>query len=457
LTGLPNRLQFLDRLEQAILDTRNNPSTHCAVIFLDLDRFKLVNDSLGHLTGDALLVAITRRLQLAVRSSDVLGRMAGGQTVARFGGDEFAILLRGLQLPTTVVTVAERILAELSTPFQLGEVEVYASASLGIALSGTGYEANISNQAAAMLRDADTAMYRAKAGGKNRFEVFDICMRAETVARLRLETELRRTIERGGFSMLYQPILSLETNRIEGVEALIRWQDSDGVPVSPSIFIALAEETNMVVDIGKWVLAEACREMAVWNQRLPGRELSLHVNVSCKEFLQHGFVEQVSSTLVSTGLDPRLLKLEITESGIMDNAELTSETLLELKRRNIGLSIDDFGTGYSSLSYLSRFPIDSLKIDRSFVAKLGNTAEDSHIVKAIIELAHALHLQVIAEGIETEQQLQLIRGLGCEFAQGFFIARPLTPGAFEQLMLGGLGDWERSTDPCINVKHVINY
>ena len=283
-----------------------------------------------------------------------------------------------------------------------------------------------------MLRDADTAMYRAKASGKNCFEVFDIAMRAEIVARLRLETDLRRTIERGGFSLLYQPILSLKTNRVEGVEALIRWRDSDGKPVSPSVFIALAEETNLVVDIGKWVLKEACQQMAKWNARdITGRQLSLHVNVSCKEFLQRTFVEQVSATLTSTGLNPYQLKLEITESGIMNNAELTSETLLELKRRSIGLSIDDFGTGYSSLSYLSRFPIDSLKIDRSFVSKLGGASEDSLIVKAIIELAHALRLEVIAEGIETEEQLDLIRDLGCEFAQGYFISHPLTASEFE--------------------------
>ena len=466
LTGLPNRLQFLDRLEQAIVETRNNPETHCAVIFMDLDRFKLVNDSLGHLVGDALLIGITRRLQSAVRSSDVLMRMSEAQrarrpqnepgtceistaagapfcassseaqTVARFGGDEFAILLRGLNTPEDAVTVATRILSELSTPFQLGENEVYTSASLGIAITGTGYEADGSGQAAAMLRDADTAMYRAKAGGKNCFEVFDIAMRAETVARLRLETDLRRTIERGGFSLLYQPILSLKTNRIEGVEALIRWSDSDGKPVSPTIFIALAEETNLVVDIGKWVLGEACQQMAKWNtEAIGGRQLSLHVNVSCKEFLQRTFVERVSATLKSTGLSPHQLKLEITESGIMDNAELTSETLLELKSRSIGLSIDDFGTGYSSLSYLSRFPIDSLKIDRSFVSKLGGAPEDSLIVKAIIELAHALRLEVIAEGIETVQQLDLIRDLGCEFAQGYFISHPLTASEFEALCL----------------------
>ncbi len=445
LTGLPNRLQFLDRLEEAILETRANPQTHCAVIFLDLDRFKLVNDSLGHLIGDALLVGITRRLQAAVRASDVLGRVGAAQpvaqTVARFGGDEFAILLRGLEDPSTAAAVADRILAELATPFQLGDNEVYATASLGIAMSGTGYENDPDGQAAAMLRDADTAMYRAKSAGKNRFEIFDICMRAETVARLRLETDLRRTIERGGFAMLYQPILSLRTERIEGVEALIRWRDSDGRPVSPNVFIALAEETNLVVEIGKWVLAEASRQMARWHGCLPGAALALHVNVSCKEFLQPSFVEQVSSALQATGLDPKMLKLEITESGIMDNAELTSQTLLELKRRSIGLSIDDFGTGYSSLSYLSRFPIDSLKIDRSFVSKLGDAAEDSHIVKAIIELAHALRLQVIAEGIETQSQLQLIRDLGCEFAQGFYIARPLTAEAFAELVRQPPASW----------------
>ena len=435
LTGLPNRLQFLDRLEQAIVETRNNPATHCAVIFMDLDRFKLVNDSLGHLVGDALLIGITRRLQSAVRSYDVLVRMSEAQTVARFGGDEFAILLRGLNSAEDAVTVANRILAELATPFQLGEHEVYTTASLGIAISGTGYEADGSNQAAAMLRDADTAMYRAKAGGKNCFEVFDIAMRAETVARLRLETELRRTIERGGFSLLYQPIFSLKTNQIEGVEALIRWRDSEGNPVSPTIFIALAEETNLVVDIGKWVLREACQQMSKWNATaIGGSHLSLHVNVSCKEFLQQSFVEQVSAVLKSTGLSPHQLKLEISESGIMNNAELTSETLLELKRRSIGLSIDDFGTGYSSLSYLSRFPIDSLKIDRSFASKLGGASEDSLIVKAIIELAHALRLEVIAEGIETEEQLNLIRDLGCEFAQGYFISHPLTAEEFEALV-----------------------
>jgi diguanylate cyclase (GGDEF)-like protein len=412
LTGLPNRLLLTDHLRLAIERAKRNPDHSYALIFLDLDRFKYINDSLGHAAGDQLLVTIARRLEAGLRPTD---------TVARLGGDEFALLLDGLEDEGDAIRVAERIQEELTAPFNLGGHEVFTTASVGITLSAPGYE-----DPENVLRDADTAMYRAKENGKARYELFDAVMHARAVERLRLENDLRRAVERGEFAVYYQPIVSLDNDRVAGFEALVRWEHPERGFVPPTEFIPVAEETGMIVEIGEWVLRESCRRMREW-QRLSfdNRLLTISVNLSGKQFLQPNLIACVRQILHETDLDPRCLKLEITESIMMDNAEEASAMLVQLRSLGVQLSIDDFGTGYSSLSYLHRFPVNTLKVDRSFVARMGDHGENSEIVRTILTLASNLGMDVIAEGVETKGQLAQLKAMSCPYGQGYLFSAPV--------------------------------
>jgi len=424
LTGLPNRLLLADHLRLAIERAKRHPDHSFALVFLDLDRFKYINDSLGHAAGDELLVQIARRLEGALRPTD---------TVARLGGDEFALLLDGLEDEGDAIRVAERVQEELTSPFNLGGHEVFTTASVGITLSAPGYE-----HPEGVLRDADTAMYRAKENGKARYELFDSVMHARAVERLRLENDLRRAVERGEFEVYYQPIVSLDSDRVAGFEALVRWEHPERGLVQPTEFIPVAEETGMIVEIGQWVLRESCRQMREW-QRLSfdNRLLTISVNLSSKQFLQPNLIARVRQTLHETDLDPRCLKLEITESIMMENAEEASEMLVQLRGLGVQLSIDDFGTGYSSLSYLHRFPVNTLKIDRSFVTRMGDAGENSEIVRTILTLASNLGMEVIAEGVETRGQLAQLKAMKCPYGQGFLFSRPVdAAGAAALLRLG---------------------
>jgi diguanylate cyclase (GGDEF)-like protein len=419
LTGLPNRTLLMNHLRLAVEHAKRRPGYLFAALFLDLDRFKVINDSLGHIAGDQLLVCIARRLENCIRNTD---------TVARLGGDEFAILLSDIEDYADAVRVADRIQEELMRPFHLGGHEVYTSASIGITLSASGYQ-----EPEAILRDADTVMYRAKANGKARHELFDEAMHARAVALLRTETDLRRAVERDEFRVVYQPILSLLTGEVAGFEALVRWQHPERGLVSPAEFIPVAEETGRIVEIGRIVLRESCRQLSEWQSRgVVPPALHVSVNLSGKQFAQTHLAAEISEALAETGLDPRSLRLEITESVIMGNAEATCTTLGRLRALGIGVSIDDFGTGYSSLSYLHRFPVDILKVDRSFVSRMGEPEENGEIVRTIVTLASNLGMGVVAEGVETERQAGQLRGLGCEYAQGYLFSRPLAADAAER-------------------------
>lgn len=421
LTDLPNRALFMDRLGRAIERSKRNEHYLFAVLFLDLDRFKIVNDSLGHVIGNQLLIAIARRLQTCIRAED---------TVARLGGDEFVILLEEIEATSDATRVAERIQKELTQPLDLSGYEMFVTTSIGIALSSTGYE-----QPEDILRDADAAMYRAKALGKSRYEMFDISMHAHAVALLQLETDLRHAIERQEFELHYQPIVSLKTNRLSGFEALVRWRHPQRGIVSPAEFIPVAEETGLVSPIGWWVLQEACRQMHCWQQRFSlNPPLTISVNLSGKQLTQPDVVERVEQILQATGLNPTTLKLEITESSIMENAESTIAMLQQFKALGIQFSIDDFGTGYSSLSYLYRFPVDTLKIDRSFVNKMDVELEKLELVRTIATLAWNLGMDVVAEGVENQNQLSHLKALGCEYAQGYFFSKPVDQAKTEQLI-----------------------
>lgn len=422
LTDLPNRALFIDRLEHALQKRQHDYIF--AVLFLDLDRFKIVNDGLGHAAGDQLLVAIAERLSRCLRPGD---------TVARLGGDEFTILLESMKDISDATRTAERIQEELTRPFLLGEAgkeqEVFSSASIGIALSVTGY-----NRAEEVVRDADTAMYRAKSLGKSRYEVFDKAMHARALTQLQLETDLRRGIERQEFLLHYQPIIGLQDRKIAGFEALIRWKHPERGFVPPADFIPIAEETGQILPIGTWVLREACRQTFAWQKQFPEQTLIVSVNLSAKQFGQPDLIEQIRAILNETGLAGNRLKLEITESVVMENAERAIAMLRQLRELGLQISIDDFGTGYSSFSYLRRFPLDTLKIDRCFITRMNAEVEDREIVRSIVSLAHNLGMKVVAEGAENPEQVYQLLGLGCEYAQGYFFSRPVAPDEFEKLL-----------------------
>ncbi len=418
LTGLPNRVLFMDRLARSFDRARIRKDRTLALIFLDLDDFKLINDSLGHLVGDQLLVAIAGRLESTVRSGDSVARFGRNNTIARLGGDEFTILLEEISGPADALRVAERLSTELSQPFVIGGQEMFPTASMGIALYNPSYQ--IPEE---LLRDADTAMYSAKALGKGRFEIFDSNMRANTIARLQLETELRKGLERLEFENHYQSIISLQTGKIFGFESLIRWNHPTRGLVSPKDFIPIAEETGLIVPMGQWVLENAAQQLQLWQARfLENPPLRMSVNLSARHFLQPELIDQCRRILEKTRLSNKSLTLEVTESAMMPDPESAIDVMTQLKALGIKIALDDFGTGYSSLSYLHRFPLDSLKIDMSFVSRM---MEDDEIVRTIIVLGRNLGLRVIAEGVETIEQAIRLRDLGCEYAQGYFFSTPI--------------------------------
>jgi len=410
LTQLHNRTHFMEQLNRAIARAGRSPSHQFAVMYLDFDRFKMVNDSLGHKAGDELLVAVAKRMQGVLRAKDLL---------ARLGGDEFGILMEDMASERDAVDLGERIQREVQKPFLLGTMEVSISASIGITFGANGYQN--SDQ---IIRDADIAMYKAKSNGKAQYALFDASLHQQVSTQLKLENDLRKATGLGQIYLEYQPICTLRDRRLMGFEALVRWNHPERGLLQPSSFIPTAEETGLIVPLGNWVLVEACRQMREWRSIANSAGLSISVNVSSMQLAQPGFVGLVQQSLDAAELHPSQLTLEVTESVLMDGIDHAVDTLQELRRMGVTLSIDDFGTGYSSLSYLAKLPIDALKIDRSFVERMG-TGEDNEIVKAIFKLGQTLGKRVYAEGIETGEQLEMLRELGCEYGQGFLLSRPV--------------------------------
>ena len=418
LTGLANRALFADRLEHALSRIRRGRQS-LAVLFIDLDDFKNVNDSLGHGEGDQLLMAVAERLRAALRAGD---------TIARMGGDEFAVLVEDPVDASEPIELAQRLLTTLQAPFERGGKELFVHASVGVATSSpkqTGEE---------LLRNADISMYTAKSNGKNRIEVFEPSMHTAALARLALKGDLERALERDEFALLYQPVMDLQTRDVVGVEALVRWHHPERGVVGPTEFIPVAEETGMIIPLGRWVLEQACRQARLWDLESPARALTMNVNVSGRQVTEPGFVDEVAQVLKVTGLEPGRLVLEFTEGVLIQDTAATMTTLSELKRLGVRLAIDDFGTGYSSLSYLRRFPIDVLKIDRSFVASMSTGPDHAALVRSILKLSETLHLETVAEGIEEAEQLADLLSLGADLGQGFFFAEPLDPKAISTLL-----------------------
>ncbi|MCW5317285.1 EAL domain-containing protein [Nostoc sp. KVJ3] len=412
LTGLPNRVLFIRRLENALNRAQQESNYQFAVLFLDCDRFKVINDSLGHLVGDELLIAIARRLQACLIPID---------TLARLGGDEFGILLENITDINIAIQVAERILQQLSLAFKLSRYEVFMNASIGISWGNKDYD-----RPEYLLRDADTAMYRAKAQGRAKYHVFNPTMHQEAIQLLELENDLRRAVERQEFLVYYQPIISLTTGRISGFEALVRWQHPTRGLVSPTEFIPVAEETGLINVINTWVLQSACHQLSIWQHRpVTPEPLTISVNLSARLFLQPNFVEQIDRIIYENKINPEYLELEITESVIMENTNEIKIILEQLKQRKIKLIMDDFGTGYSSLSYLHSFPLNALKIDQSFVKRMQDNKENMGLVPAMIGIANSMGMSAIAEGVETQEQLAQLRSLNCNFAQGYLFSQPI--------------------------------
>ena len=425
LTNLPNRALFVNRVEHLFrrAERQVGHTLPFAVLYFDVDRFKGVNDSFGHHAGDDFLVEIARRLERSLRPGD---------TLARLGGDDFAILLEDLRAGTDATRVAERIQENLVAPFAVEGTEVFCSASIGIALGPGSY-----TQPQEMLRDANTAMYRAKANGRAGHQIFDADMHRRAVSQLRIESDLRRAIERQEFVLHYQPIVDLSTRRLTGFEALVRWKHPQRGVVPPGEFIPVAEETGLIKPLGLWVIQESCRQIREWQDR-GGPPLRISVNLSGHQLAQPDLVEQVQRTLETTGIDPRLLAVEVTESALVRDMAAAASVLAQLRALNVHVNVDDFGTGYSSLSYLQNLPVDTLKIDRSFVKTLDQTGGRSEIVRAVITLAHSLGMSVVAEGVETRGQLDALTALQCNGAQGFFFARPLPPDEAQKILDEGL-------------------
>jgi diguanylate cyclase (GGDEF)-like protein/PAS domain S-box-containing protein len=421
LTGLPNRALFCDRLQQAILRSKRLKDYHFAVLFLDFDRFKTVNDSLGHEVGDLLLRGIAQRLRSVVRPSDSLSRQARERTTARLGGDEFVILLDGIATPEDATVVADRLLGCFVQPHLIGNHEVYATASIGIVTSAMS-----AGNADDVLRDADTAMYEAKLAGKGQYVLFDVSMRQRVQYRVNLESDLRNALDAGQLFLMYQPIVSLQSGRIESFEALIRWQHPEHGLISPGEFIPIAEETGLILPIGTWVLLEACTQFAQWQQVMgAAAPRSISVNLSRRQLALPGLPQTIRRILGHTHVTPGSLHLEVTESAVMKDVAAATKMLRAIKDLGVKLDMDDFGTGYSSLACLHQFPIDVLKIDRSFVANLNRGRHFAALVHAVAQLARNLNVSVIAEGIETAEQLLTLQSMECEFGQGYFFSKPL--------------------------------
>lgn len=422
LTGLPNRVFFINRLEQALNRAKLESDYHFAVLFLDCDRFKIINDSLGHLVGDELLVAIAKRLQKTITPFD---------TLARLGGDEFGILLENISDIEMVTSIAQRILNSLSQSFNVSRHQVFVNVSIGINWGSINYD-----RPEYLLRDADTAMYGAKALGRGRFHIFDPEMHEEAIQILELENDLRRAINKQELIVFYQPIISLSSGSIIGLEALVRWQHPTKGLILPTEFISMAEETGLIHAIDTWVLKSACNQLRIWqNHPAVPKPLYISVNLSAKLFLQTNFLAQIDQIIYETKVNPAFVELEITESVIMEDSVDMKTTLQELKERNIRLTIDDFGTGYSSLSYLHSFPLNTLKIDKSFLNLMQNNRENMGLVPAMIGIAHSMGMKAIAEGVETSEQLSQIRDLKCNFAQGNLFSIPMEAQRMLDLML----------------------
>lgn len=429
LTGLPNRGNLMERLGRALDRARSGNGGISAVLFLDLDRFKNINYSLGHRVGDEMLKAVSTRLRSCLRGQDSAERR--GTTVAHVGGDEFAVLLEGIRESSDAVRVAKRIQDELQAPFDVEGHEVFTSTSIGIAVSSPDYE-----RPEDLLRDADTAMFRAKALGKGSFVVFDAGMHARAVSLLKLETELRRAVQREEFRVHYQPIVELETGKIAGFEALVRWQHPDGELLLPKDFLTVAEETGLIISIDRQVARDVCKQLRVWNAQFRrSSPVTVAVNVSGVQFLRPDMIVEIDRTLRNYGVYGRSLKLEITESVIMEHARYAADMLKQLKALDVKLSIDDFGTGYSSLSYLRRFEIDTLKVDMSFVSRMDTDDESWEIIRTIVTLGNNLGKDVVAEGIERGKQRELLLALRCKYGQGYFFSRPVDADAATALLV----------------------
>ena len=430
LTGLANRALFVDRLRQALARSRRREEYSFAVLYVDLDQFKVFNDSLGHLAGDEVLVALARRLETCLRPGD---------TVARLGGDEFTVLVEDVDEVSQALRIADRIHQELRPPLKVRGHEVFASASVGIARSGPRYA-----DAEDLLRDSDIAMYRAKRRGRGSSEIFDVSMHVLATTRLKMETDLRRALERHELRLHYQPLVSLETRRIAGLEALVRWQHPERGLLLPHEFVPLAEEIGAIAALGRWVLMSACVEARRWQESVPpGSPVAVSVNLSARQFSQSDVLALVAEALERSGLPAPSLRLELTESALMDDPAGAAAKLAQLKQLGINLDVDDFGTGYSSLSYLRRFPIDALKIDRAFVSRMDVEVEDREIVRTIVTLAANLGVSAVAEGVETAAQEAQLRSFDCPYAQGFLFSRPVpadeAPGLLTTWTLHGRG------------------
>jgi len=437
LTNLPNRILFLDRLQRAIWFSQRHKDFRFAVLFIDIDDFKVFNDSLGHTAGDELLIQVARRLSGCLRGTDTVSRgsnpseeyIAGDHTLARPGGDEFVVLASELRDPSDAIRMSERIRDRMAVPFAVKGQEIVMTASVGIVFADAG-----TTNAEDVLRDAEIAMYRAKEVGKARYEVFDNAMQADAVKRLQLETDLRKALECDEFRVHYQPLVSLVNGQIVGFEALSRWERPSGI-VMPSDFISVADETGLILPLNRQLLRESCQQLRHWQFAFPSDpQLTISVNVTAKQFAQPDLSLQIGEILQQAQIDPGLVNLEITEHIAMQDPDQSARVLSELKALGVRLSIDDFGTGYSSLSRLQSFPVDTLKIDRSFVSTMAADPETHEIVRIIVMLAHNLGLRVVAEGIENQQQMDLLKQFGCEMGQGYLFSKPAAAGTIEELL-----------------------
>jgi diguanylate cyclase (GGDEF)-like protein len=428
LTGLPNRALLIDRIDRCLRRARR-AGTCFALLFLDLDRFKLVNDSLGHAAGDQLLRTVTERLTRTVRDTDTVAPPPA-QSVARLGGDEFTVLLDDLAQPADALRVAERLLNVIRQPLAFEGREVFTTASIGVVLAGPDYDS-----ARDVLRDADVAMYRAKADGKNRCVLFDATMHQQAVARLELESNLRRALERGELLLHYQPIVSMATRDLDGFEALIRWKRDEQM-ISPAQFIPVAEDTGLILPIGRWVLEEAVRQLAAWRDAAPDAlPITISVNVSRKQLADPDLVAHARAVVENYNVDPAQVKLEVTESVVMENGDAARQKLKELREIGFRFAMDDFGTGYSSLSCLHQFPIDVVKLDRSFIQHFAGRRDAAAVIHSVITLAHNLGISVVAEGLETAEQAALLEELDCDLGQGYLFAKPLPADEAQKLLV----------------------